>query len=284
MGHSQLSPHSAVRTELAGLAALRAGERGPIALLLPGYTGSKEDFAPVLDELVTAGFQVVALDLPGQYESGGPVDEEAYLPGALGQVVADVVTELAAGGQPVLLLGHSYGGLVARSAVLAGAPVAGLTLMDTGPEHLPADGMRYQALGIGEELLREGGLEPAYALREEISARFEAWLRIPAEVKAFLRARFVASSAAGLLGMARALREEPDRVGELAAALRSREAPCLVVAGENDDAWSPETQRDMARRLDARFELVPGAAHSPNTENPAALLKVIVPVWRSWVL
>ncbi len=35
----------------------------------------------------------------------------------------------------------------------------------------------------------------------------------------------------------------------------------------------------MAGRLGAEFALVPGAAHSPNTENPAALLEVLLGHW-----
>jgi pimeloyl-ACP methyl ester carboxylesterase len=286
---SQLTAHRAERSELPGrhgpIAALRGTPRGTTratALLVPGYTGSKEDFAPLLDACTEAGFRPIAIDLPGQYESPGPEDRNAYLPAALGEVVAELAGKLAGEGPPVLLLGHSYGGLVARAAVLSGAPVAGLTLMDTGPGMLP-DGFRRSALDVGEPLLRGRGIEAAYALREEVSARFPAWTALAAELKDFLRARFVASTPAGLLGMADGLRTEPDRVDELAGVLRSAHVPALVVAGAGDDAWSVPVQRDMARRLGATFALVPGAAHSPNTENPAGLLDVLLPAWSDWV-
>ena len=42
----------------------------------------------------------------------GPDDEAAYQPAALGVVIAELVGKLAAEGGPVVLLGHSYGGLV----------------------------------------------------------------------------------------------------------------------------------------------------------------------------
>jgi len=279
---SQLSAHGAARVELRGpygpIAALRTTEAArAVALLVPGYTGSKEDFAPLLDGLAAGGFETVAIDLPGQYESPGPADEFAYLPTTLGKIVAEVVTQLA-DERPVVLLGHSYGGLVARAAALAGAPVAGLTLMDSGPRHLPG-GLRLNALQIGEPLLRENGIVAAYDIRESLSARFPGWMALPAELKAFFRTRFVASSAAGLLGMAHGLRTEPDLVDEL----RELGLPYAVVAGEHDDAWSVPDQRDMARRLNAPFTLIPGAAHSPNTENPAALLDALLTTWRPWV-
>ncbi|SFK23820.1 alpha/beta fold hydrolase [Amycolatopsis sacchari] len=274
-----LTPHAAERVDLPGpLAALVTKKPGDaVALLVPGYTGSKEDFAPVLDGMAEAGFRTVAIDLPGQYESPGPEDESAYLPAPLGRVVAGVVEHLAADGKPVLLLGHSYGGLVARAAVLAGAPVAGLTLMDSGPAALP-DGPRRTALSLGEPLLRRQGIEAAYATREEMYAQ----LPMPAELKEFYRNRFVSSSPQGLLGMADGLRHEPDLVASLAETLRERDVPALVVAGEGDDAWSVASQQDMAARLGAPFALVPNAAHSPNTENPRGLLDVLLPVWRSW--
>ena len=60
-------------------------------LLLPGYTGSKEDFSPILDPLAADGFRAIAVDLPGQFESEGPDDESDYEPMRLGAVVADVI-------------------------------------------------------------------------------------------------------------------------------------------------------------------------------------------------
>jgi pimeloyl-ACP methyl ester carboxylesterase len=287
---SQISPHRGSRVDLPGrygpIAALHArtsatGHPAPTALLVPGYTGSKEDFAPLLDPITDAGLDAIAIDMPGQYESGGPDDEDAYLPAALGMVIAELVGKLAAEGNQVVLLGHSYGGLVARGAVLAGAPVAGLTLMDSGPGELP-DGFRRQALDFGEPAMREHGIEAAQKLREQLDAMNPQPVTSP-ELRALLRERFVRSQPAALLGKARALRCEPDLVPSLARTLHGGGIPCLVVCGEGDDAWSVAAQRDMADRLDADYAVIPDARHSPNTENPAELLATLVPTWHSWL-
>lgn len=263
--------------ELAALRAQPAEPVGAIAVLLPGYTASKESFAPLLDPLCGAGLSVLALDLPGQYESPGPGHEQDYYPDPLGRTVAALVADLAASGDQVLLMGHSYGGLVARSAVLAGAPVAGLTLLSSGPGALP-QGERRALIDATEPVMRTEGIETVQRLLEARDGIAE-----PPELAALLRARFLRSSTAGLLGMATGLRTEPDRVAELATALRTRAIPCLVVFGEADDAWPVTVQRDMAARLGATVAVIPGAAHSPSTENPQALLDALLPTWMGWL-
>ncbi|KAA2264084.1 alpha/beta hydrolase [Solihabitans fulvus] len=291
---SQLSPHRAERVDLAGrygpIAALReaaadnadAARLAATALLVPGFTGSKEDFAPLLDPISDAGIEVVAIDLPGQYESAGPGTETEYRPGPLGAALAELIEKLAAEGRRVLLLGHSYGGLVARATVLAGAPLAGLTLLDTGPAELPT-GDRRTALDLGEAALRERGMAAAQRLVEARDAINPKWPGMAPELKKLLRDRVLHSVPAGLLGMADGLRYEPDLVTKLSRTLRSTRVPCLVLCGEADDAWSPASQRDMAERLDADFAVLPNAKHSPNTENPEALLNTLLPTWRAWL-
>lgn len=123
-------------TARGAFAVHEAGEplRGT-ALLVPGYTGSKEDFIGLLEPLAGAGFRVVAVDGRGQHESPGPREESAY---ALEELAGDVLAQAAAvsgdDGGPVHLVGHSLGGLIARAAVLRDhAPFASLTLMSSGP-------------------------------------------------------------------------------------------------------------------------------------------------------
>jgi pimeloyl-ACP methyl ester carboxylesterase len=75
--------------------------------------------------------------------------------------------------------------------------------------------------------------------------------------------------------MSDALLTEPDLVSEL----RATGVPAMVCFGEHDDAWGPGPQRDMARRLGARVEVIADAAHSPAAERPAATAKVLADFW-----
>ncbi len=78
-----------------------------------------------------------------------------------------------------------------------------------------------------------------------------------------------------LQGMGDALLAEPDRVAELAAA----GLPVLVLFGAGDDAWPPEAQAEMARRLGAELAVIADAAHSPAVENPAAIARALLAFW-----
>ncbi|OLR90146.1 alpha/beta fold hydrolase [Actinokineospora bangkokensis] len=282
--HSQVTPHHAEPVVLAGrfgpVSALRAAGPGPIALLVPGYTGSKEDFAPLLDPIAAAGYEVLAIDLPGQLGSAGPEDERGYLPGPLGGFLAELVGKLAADGRPVLLTGHSYGGVVARHAVLAGAPVAGLTLVSSGPSALP-EGPRRFLLDAGEPLLRDKGVAEVQKLLDQLNSATPRWRAMSPEQRAFLRERFLRNRAEALLGMGRGLRDEPDLVDETARALGG--VPSLVVFGDADDAWPPATQELMGQRLGARVVTIPGAAHSPALEKRDDLLDVLLSTWQEWL-
>jgi pimeloyl-ACP methyl ester carboxylesterase len=261
--------------ELPGqrIAALQSGERDrPAVLLVPGYTGSKEDFAPILDPLADAGFLVTAIDLPGQFESPALEARADYTPDRLGAVVRGVAARLGVG---VRLLGHSFGGLVARAAVIA-EPSAfdSLVLLCSGPGQL--GGARLVRMERFEPVLAAAGLPGLYAALQAAAAEDPTFVASPPEVEEFLERRFLRSSPAMLQGMADALRREPDRVTELGAT----GVPVLVAHGADDDAWSPPEQKDMAARLGARYEVIAGSAHSPAIENPEATAEVLIDFWR----
>src|SRR6195952_5077563 len=95
----QLAAHDATPRTFPGgagpLAALDTGGDGGTGtvLLVAGYTGSKEDFAPLLAPLADAGLRAVAIDQRGQFESPGPDDPGAY---TVDELAADVLAVVGA--------------------------------------------------------------------------------------------------------------------------------------------------------------------------------------------
>lgn len=255
------------------IAGLRGGEHGAVdVVLVPGYTGSKEDFAPILDPLADLGFRVTAVDLPGQLDSPGFADPVDYTPHRLAGVLVELAEAL---GGHVRLVGHSFGGLVARAAAIA-APTAfvDVVLMSSGPGRI--DGARRARIEALGPVLPDLGIGGVWAAMQDLVATEAGYVPPSRQLAAFLERRFLAGHPAMLKGMADALLVEPDRVEEL----RATGLPLLVLHGSDDDAWPPSVQQDMAARLGARYEVLPGAAHSPAVENPAATVTALVDFWR----
>jgi pimeloyl-ACP methyl ester carboxylesterase len=265
-----------IETSRGTFAALEAlpgsgiSERCP-AVLVPGFTGSKEDFISVLQTLAGAGRRVLALDMRGQYETPGPDDASVYSCAELGADITSVIETLS---EPVHLVGHSFGGLVCRAATIAHpAAVASLTLLDSGPSAI--GGERRERMDALEPVLATAGLAGVYDALETLAAGDPAWMAAPVEHKDFLRRRFLAGSPAALLAMGDALRAEPDRTEQLGAT----GVPVLVAYGEHDDGWPPPVQADMAARLGAARTVIPGAVHSPAAQQPAATVRALLDFW-----
>lgn len=274
----QLTPHGAAPLTLRGtagpLAALDTGpgSRGTV-LMVAGFTGTKEDFAPLLAPVARAGWRVVVVDQRGQYQSPGPDDPAAYTVELLAADVVEVGHQLRGDG-PLHLLGHSFGGIVARAAVLAEPGLfASLTLLSSGPVGLT--GPRADLLEHLAPLLEAGGVRLVHDTLEQLSLTDPRSAAVPAPVREFLATRFLANTEAGLTGMAAAMTGEPDRTAELAAT----GVPVLVAHGADDDAWTPAAQTDMAARLGARHVVLDGAVHSPAIETPAATIGALTGFW-----
>jgi pimeloyl-ACP methyl ester carboxylesterase len=250
-------------------------ERGP-ALLVPGYTGSKEDFIAVLHPLARPGRRVVAIDMRGQHETAGPHDPAAYSLAALGADISALVDCLTAEtGDPVHVVGHSFGGLVTREAVFADpSRIGSFTLMSSGPAALTGpSGDKAKAL---VEALGTLSMKQIWSLKLGPDAKARG---LSDEVTEFLRARALGTSPLGLVAMGKELVSCPDRTDQLAKVAHDRRLPVLVLYGEDDDCWHPRLQAEMARRLDATKVVIPGAAHSPAVDAPETTASALTDFW-----
>lgn len=267
---------------IAALEARPEATTAATALLVPGFTGSKEDFLPLLEPLAGAGVRVVAVDQRGQCDSPGLADPARYAgtgygDGAFASDVRALLDSLAADGSgPVHLLGHSFGGYVVREALLgadpnAHLPLASLTILDSGPAAVVARDS-WERL---ELLLSVEGQLTLQQIHEAAPVDNHD----DPQVREFLLRRWLANDPASIFAMARRLHDELDHTDELEALLTARDLPCLVVTGADEDVWSADLLQDMAARLGAAFAPIPDAGHSPNTQQPGLLVKVLLDFW-----
>jgi pimeloyl-ACP methyl ester carboxylesterase len=296
-----------IRTPRGAFAALQSRpangvcERKP-AILVPGFTGSKEDFIPVLQPLAAAGRIITAIDMRGQYQSPAAPSGAGYTPDELAADIAAVADAVTSDDDGVHLLGHSFGGLIARHVVLGRTTtVASLALLSSGPGSIT--GPRRDAL-LDSLALLAGDSGPSKSSPSTFSqvesdlsrfdtARLRAWSErlwaerggpqaqadgVAEDIIAFLRKRHLDSSPAGLYVMGKYLLSCPDRTEELA---HVEGLPILVVYGENDDAWPPHVQDHMGRQLKAQRICIPEAAHSPAIEAPETTASTLTSFWNN---
>jgi pimeloyl-ACP methyl ester carboxylesterase len=251
-----------------------AGDSRGTVLMLPGYTGSKEDFIALLAPVSAAGYRVIAVDGRGQYETDGPADQAAYDQEGLAKDVLAQAAALGGDSGPLHLVGHSLGGQIARAAVLLDAsPFATLTLMSSGPAQIsPAQQQRVKLLS---DALTVMSMEQVWQAILAFDAPEDA-AEEATEGREDLRRRWLRHRPAQLLATGRQLTTEPDRVAELAAV---RPLPKHVLSGERDDTWPVPLLDDMARRLDAHRTVIRGAEHSPNTDRPLETATALVDFW-----
>jgi pimeloyl-ACP methyl ester carboxylesterase len=215
----------------------------------------------ILDE---RGIKWATVDLP----SAGPdvPPESPSLPDRTEDVAAtlDVVDQV---GSPVVLMGHSYGGMVISEAgthpavthliyLCAFAPEPGETLIELAASEPPSLLAGAIQFGPGRGLI---SVDPA-----EATVVFYADVSPDAAAEAV--AKLVPSTASTLL--------------QPAAAAAWRERPSTYVVCEQDNALSPARERQMAERIGARIWSLP-TSHSPFLSRPEALADIIENVVRT---
>ncbi|MFD9614747.1 alpha/beta fold hydrolase [Streptomyces sp. NPDC059083] len=267
-------PLETARGRFAVLDAEPVGERRGTALLLPGYTGSKEDFLALLGPLSEAGYRAVAVDGRGQNETPGPRGRAAYRRRAL---ALDAVAQAAAlGDGPVHLVGHSFGGLVARAAAaLAPAAFRSLTLLSSGPGRVARpQRIRIRVLRVSLMVLSKERVWQAMCWLD--SRGEEPETTDAPELAGFLRRRWMRTRIAQLAGAGRLLLDRQDGTEQLAAV----RVPVHLAYGSDEMVWATADLAAAAARTGAHHTVVAGAGHSPNVSHPRELTDRLTGFWQ----
>jgi glycerol-3-phosphate dehydrogenase len=268
------------------------GGSGPPMVLVHGLGGSQQNWMLVGPRIAEQGYSVTAVELAGF--GGTPLaGRESTLETNRG-IVDSFIAQMGMG--PVVLVGHSMGGLVAM--MQAGAnpmSISHLVLLDpavplarTSPiKPLPAGFVRLLAqrphigAAAAEALARLEGPERLinYALSQYCADSTKLDRSLVGALVEGERARM--ARGAPYLGYMQAYRSMLARTREVEPYDREVvmpvKAPTLLIAGAADTLVATEHIRRLARvRPDWTYEEMPGVGHNPQMEAPERFVDLMV--------
>jgi 2-succinyl-6-hydroxy-2,4-cyclohexadiene-1-carboxylate synthase len=252
--------------------------KGPPLVLLHGFTGSAEAWAPVWAPL-GARCTTIAVDLPGHGRSSAPDDPRRYAQPHFADDLERVLQAL--GLQRVAVLGYSMGGRAAlHFALRHPASVAALLLESTSPG-IADDGERHERAAA--DIALAAAIE-----RDGIAAFVERWEALPLwasqralsdSERARLRAQRRENHPRGLANSLRGAGAAAE--SSLASHLSALGMPALLVAGALDTKYVAIGQ-ELERLLpNARLAIIPDAGHAVHLERPVELAAVVMEFLRS---
>ncbi|MBM7831008.1 pimeloyl-ACP methyl ester carboxylesterase [Agromyces cerinus] len=258
--------HSMFAAPSGSLARVALGPpAAPRIVLVPGATGSKEDFVLMMPLFAAAGYRVESFDLAGQYESwrAGPwnldparrrYDERLFLD--------DLLAVLDDGTAPAHVLGYSFAGTLAELALLERPDrFASLTLLSAPPE--PGQTFRgVKRIGPISSFTspHQGAALMLWGIRNNLN-------RVPPRRLEFVRERFALTRRESVDDIIALMMATPDLRADLTASM----IPKLVAVGEHD-LWPRELHERFAREIGAHLAVYP-TGHSPCETAPHQLVR-----------
>ena len=254
-----------------------AGGEGPAVVLVHGLSGSAANWVEVAPELA-GRYRVLAVDLPGHGRSQAP-PRGARVSDFVAAVAAVIEAEEAG---PVLLAGHSFGGLVALRLVQTRPElVRGLLLV--APAGIASGTRVARHLVAIAATLRPGRWVAPF--RHRYAERL--WYR-----RVLFRPWFVADphalSPRATLGFLEGPLEHADTrtagramvLDDPRAELEHVRCPTLVLWGARDPQLPVDDAFEYARRLRAPLRLVADCGHLVIGERPQACLDALAELER----
>jgi pimeloyl-ACP methyl ester carboxylesterase len=212
-------------------------------------------------DVLAQDFRIITVDLRGHGESDAPFWRYTLeqfsddLRGLLDHLGIDqaVLGGLSMGGYTLFAFYRKYA-----------ARVKGLILADTRAQADTEEG-RLGRFAMAQVAYRQGAAAIADLMLPKILSPMSLQRR--PELVQQIRTIIGRTEISGIVGDLMAMEERPDSI----PMLKSIACPTLVIVGELDTGTPPADARVIAEGIKgARLEIIPGAAHMSNMEEPAA--------------
>jgi pimeloyl-ACP methyl ester carboxylesterase len=249
-----------------GIAVFSSGD-GPPLLLVHGASADHTTFR-VVGPLLARRFAVHAIDRRGRGASG---DAATYAVAREFEDVASVANAVATdAGEPVSVIGHSFGGRVALGGALRSRAIRAVVCYEGAP---PAPGAGYQPAGAEErvrERLAAGDPDGALAtfLTEIVGMSADDLARYRADPVWPRRA-------AAAHTIVRELDAEVSPAASLDALGAVRQPVLQILGGASVPAFRRATEALAERLIDDRIVVIDDAKHAAHHTHPAEFVAAV---------
>jgi proline iminopeptidase len=278
-----MQEHTDSAVARGGVIRFTTAGKGPAVILLSGGPGYSSTFLEPVYAHLALHYRAVLVDQRGTGRSSSFVDSTGF---TLANSVDDIErVRQRLGVQHVMLLGHSWGGVLAMAyASTYPEHVAGVVLVGSGTlrpaltntaisQRLTArltqadlDSIRALSAAVPDPVRRAG------ALRRIRLLNWKAYEYDPASVNALAQRltpqSFNEQTARWMY--ADLVREGPRFAAQLASAARLRSIPVLIVFGAVDPVGTTTVAELQSEFPQATTQVIPRSGHHPWIEAPAA--------------
>ena len=228
---------------------------GPAVLFTHGYAATGRMWAPQAEAL-SDRYRIISWDMRGHGETESPADPQQYSEALTVEDMRCLLVHL--GVERAVVGGLSLGGFMSLAFHLAHPEmVRALVLCDTGPGYRSAEP-------------RAQWNRSAEKQAQALEAKGLAALGSGAEVRATGRYH---RSAQGLAYAARGMLAQFD--SRIIDHLPEIDVPTLIVVGEKDKPYLGASEYMATKIRGARLEMIPGAGHASNLDNPQHFNRVL---------
>ena len=246
---------------------------GPLVVLLHGFPEFWYSWRRQMPALASAGFRAVAPDLRGFNDSPKPRDVSDY---RLTRVIDDVAALIERLGSPCVLVGHDWGGLVSWYVAMSRPDLVRKLVVLNIPHPIPfLRELRHsnsQKLRMAYQLFFQPPLLPELLMPLLLPRLFP---RLPREEMNEYRKAWAKPGA--LRGMANYYRAIRKYRGELRPLIHRIELPTLLIWGEKEPVFRPETLEGTEEWVpDLRIAKIAGAGHFVQSDEPEIVNELLV--------
>lgn len=243
---------------------------GELLVLLHGFTGTKETWAPFLSTL-TKRFQVVTIDLPGHGKT------KTAVPVTIEQFVHDldhIVTSF--GRENFHLLGYSLGGRIALTyAFHYPDRLYNLVLESASPGlklHKEREERKLADANLVEKILTEG--VRAFVDHWEQIPLFQSQKRLPKSIQQAVREERLSQSAEGLAQSLTYMGTgvQPSWWDHL----HQLKVPTTLIVGHLDEKFVRINQAIMSQLKKGTLKIIPQAGHAVHLEQREKFVKIVL--------